>query len=100
MVASRFGAALDHRIPASAADQARKRPLVTQLPAGVPPGERAQAGNALSDASVSAFRAGITVSALLVAAGGVISAAGVQNPRRASEAASRDPEATRTAPTA
>jgi predicted MFS family arabinose efflux permease len=80
VVASRFDAALDHRLPPAALDQARTRPLVTQVPDSVPPGQHAQARDVLADASVSAFRAGIILSAALVAAGGVVSAVGVKNP--------------------
>ena len=46
---------------------------------GVPPGQRAQARTALTEASVDAFRDGLTLAATLVAAGGLISAAGVRN---------------------
>jgi EmrB/QacA subfamily drug resistance transporter len=101
IVAGRFGAVLDDRLPAAAADRARARPLVVELPDGVPAGQRESARAALLDASVSAFRAGITASALLVAAGGLISAAGVRNPRRQlSEASSPASESMQSVPTA
>jgi hypothetical protein len=38
--------------------------------------------NTVSDATLSAFRAGITSVAILVAAGGVISLIGIRNPER------------------
>jgi EmrB/QacA subfamily drug resistance transporter len=91
VVSSQFTAQLDHKLPPPALAHARKQPLVTTPPSEVPPGQRAQARVLLTDAGVSAFRGGITVSALLVAAGGIISAAGVRNgprtaPSRVSEA--------------
>jgi EmrB/QacA subfamily drug resistance transporter len=97
IVSSSFSSALDDKLPPRALDEARSQPLVTHVPGAVPPGQRARAKTELTHASVDAFRAGITVSALLVAAGGVISAVGVRNrPRTASARAS---EATATAST-
>ena len=81
VVASSFGSSLGEGLPPQAVDEAKTQPLVTQPPDSVPAGQRATARRALEDASVDAFRTGIIVSALLVAAGGVISAAGVRNPR-------------------
>jgi predicted MFS family arabinose efflux permease len=99
VLSSSFASSLGHKLPPQALEQARKQPLVTDVPAGVPPGERAQARAALSDAGVSAFHAGMTLSALLVAAGGLISAAGVRNRRRPSSASSPVSEATPSAAT-
>jgi hypothetical protein len=48
----------------------------------VPPPERATVRKALEDASESAFRVGLGLGAALVIAGGVVSLAGIQNPRR------------------
>jgi EmrB/QacA subfamily drug resistance transporter len=79
VVSSSFAGALDHKQPDKALDTALTQPLVTRVPASVPAGERAEAKAALVDASVDAFRSGVTLSALLVAAGGLISAAGVVN---------------------
>jgi hypothetical protein len=98
VLSSTFASKLDHKLPPRALDHALKQPLVTQVPPGVPPGQRAQARKALTDAGVSAFHSGMIVAALLVAAGGVISAVGVRNRPRA--ASSRAPEATPTASTA
>jgi hypothetical protein len=85
IVSSTFESDLAGKLPARAFEEARTQPLVTTVPDSVPPGQRAEAKVSLTDAGVDAFRAGVTVSALLVAAGGVISAAGVQNrPRPAS----------------
>jgi EmrB/QacA subfamily drug resistance transporter len=97
VVSSQFAARLDHKLPPPALAQARTQPLVTAPPSAVPPGQRAQARVLLTDAGVSAFRSGITVSALLVAAGGIISAFGVSNGSR--RAPSRASEATPTAAT-
>jgi hypothetical protein len=92
VVSSSFSSSLDGKLPARAVQTARSEPLVTRVPAGVPPAQRAQAKTALTNASVDAFRAGVTLAALLVAAGGVISAVGVRNPpRRASARVSGAP---------
>jgi uncharacterized membrane protein affecting hemolysin expression len=82
VVASSFSSSLGNSLPPAAQAEARTQPLVTQVPKSVPPGQRAQAQRTLTNASVDAFRAGVTLSALLVAAGGVISAVGVRNPHR------------------
>jgi hypothetical protein len=95
VISSSFTDSLDHKLPPKALDEARTQPLVTNVPSSVPPGRREEAKAALTDASVDAFRAGVLLSALLVAAGGVISAAGVQNRPRA--ASVRVSEATATA---
>lgn len=95
VVSSHFAGQLDHKLPSAATAQARKQPLVTDVPSGVPPGQRAEARVVLTDAGVSAFRTGMTVAALLVASGGVISAVGVRNPSR--EASAVASEATPTA---
>ena len=85
VVSSNFVSALDHKLPPPALEEARSQPLVTNVPASVPPGQHAEAKSALVDAGVDGFRAGVTLSALLVAAGGLISAVGVRNrPRPAS----------------
>ncbi|HEX4719744.1 MAG TPA: MFS transporter [Thermoleophilaceae bacterium] len=97
IVSSSFGSALDSKLPPRALDAARGQPLVTHVPASVPPGQRAQAKATLTNASVHAFRSGMTLCALLVAAGGVISAVGVRN--RVRPAASPASEATATAST-
>jgi EmrB/QacA subfamily drug resistance transporter len=97
VVSSTFASNLDGKISARALDDARTQPLVTNVPDAVPRGQRAEAKAALIDAGVDAFRAGVILSALLVAAGGVISAAGVRNRPRA--ASVRVSEATPTAST-
>jgi EmrB/QacA subfamily drug resistance transporter len=66
----------------SAVNDARARPLTDTVPGDLSRAEGAAARDVLRDASVSAFRFGIVISAVLTAAGGVVSALGIQNPRR------------------
>jgi len=94
IVAAQFGARLDERLagrplaPASraAVAQARTRPLVVDAGAAAPR-DRATVAAALEAASVSAFRLGTGVAAVLVLCGGVVSLIGIRNPRRAVAAA-------------
>jgi EmrB/QacA subfamily drug resistance transporter len=81
VISSSFSGSLGNTLPPKATDEARKQPLVTQVPSSVPLGQRAEAKATLTSASVDAFRAGVTLSALLVALGGVIAGIGVRNPR-------------------
>jgi EmrB/QacA subfamily drug resistance transporter len=90
LVSAQFASKLDDRVagrqlgPAArtALDDLRSRPLTTEVPRSVPGPERATLTAAARDASVDAFRFGMAASALLVLAGGLISAAGIRNPRR------------------
>jgi EmrB/QacA subfamily drug resistance transporter len=66
----------------SAVDNAKQRPLATSEAKSVGGRERPQLEKALADASVSAFRLGMALAAALVVLGGVVSAFGIQNPRR------------------
>jgi hypothetical protein len=85
VVAAQFGSTLDARLQSVHLDPAarksvaavRSRPLAT-----APRGLSARATVAVRDASVEAFRAGMIASALLSILGGLISAVGIQNPRR------------------
>jgi EmrB/QacA subfamily drug resistance transporter len=89
-VASQFSSALDSRLggkplsPAAraAVSEAKKRSLTTAPASGVPPAERAQVRSALEHASSSAFDLGLGIGAVLVLAGGFVSLAGIENPRR------------------
>ena len=83
VVAAQFSSQVGERLPADRLDPAaqayvresRERPL--SVPSGDPaPGVRAE----VREAGVSAFRAGMTVSALLMVAGGLLAAAGIRNP--------------------
>jgi len=95
LVASQFGSTLDNRLAgvpldqkgAAAVHRARSRPLTTDAARGLPGQERVTVSRALEGASVDAFRAGIVAAALLTMLGGVVSALGVENPRRAPGAA-------------
>ncbi len=73
--------ALDARARA-AVNGARSRPLTDTVPEDLAPPERAAARDVLRDSSESAFHLAIAIVALLTAAGGVISAIGIENPRR------------------
>ena len=95
LVASQFGSTLDDRVAGvpldpqarAAVHRARSRPLTTDVARGLPTKERATVARALEDASVDAFRAGMLASALVTMLGGVVSALGIENPRRAPWAA-------------
>jgi EmrB/QacA subfamily drug resistance transporter len=88
--ATRFETVLHERVaparlspPARAAvREAEERPLSAAVPATVHGPERAQLRDALSDASVQAFRVSVVVGAGLLVAAGLISLAGVRDPRR------------------
>jgi EmrB/QacA subfamily drug resistance transporter len=90
VVAAQFGSTLDDRLagrrldPAAraAVHRARSRPLTVVSARGLPPAERRVLRAASRDASVRAFRVGMAASALLALLAGVVSALGVENPRR------------------
>ncbi|MDX6679188.1 MAG: hypothetical protein QOE31_3240 [Solirubrobacteraceae bacterium] len=107
VVSAQFSAQVGERLPADRlaagaaayVRDARERPLT--VPDGVvAPRVRAE----VREASVSAFRSGMVVSALLMIAGGLLAAAGIQNPRAAAgaqgprDAESADEAAARPAP--
>src|SRR4051812_24755728 len=89
-ISAQFTGALDDKVeppPLSAAAveavaNAKDRPLAVARPADVPAPERARIETATRDASVDAFHLGMGISAVVVIAGGLIAAAGVENPRR------------------
>lgn len=90
VVASQFGRAVDDKVEArplspaarQAVSDAKDRPLTTEAARDAPPPERSFLTRVFEDASVDAFRVGIGISGALVAAGGIISLAGIRNPRR------------------
>jgi EmrB/QacA subfamily drug resistance transporter len=91
LLAARFGSELDRRLdgatalsPAAqaAVREADARPLDPRLPAGLRGRERAVVEDAIGGAAVDAFRLGAGGSALLMLAGGIVSAAGIRGPRR------------------
>jgi hypothetical protein len=87
VVSAQFSSALDDRLagqtlspPARAAvEQARKETLSRVDPATA----GTEVAAAVQSASTHAFRVGIGISTVLVAAGGVLGLAGIRNPRRA-----------------
>jgi MFS family permease len=84
IITAQFNSALDQKMvenhmPASAIAQAKEKPLSTEVPKSainIPLFK-----TAMTDASVSAFRAGILAMAGLMILGGVISAVGIRNPK-------------------
>jgi hypothetical protein len=90
VVSAQFSASADAHLsgrplsPAAreAVDKAKQRPLTTNEARSVGGHEGRRLENAFADASVSAFRMGLAIAAALVVLGGVVSALGIQNPRR------------------
>jgi hypothetical protein len=68
-------------VPRAYLSQAEKRALTTDAPASLGP-VRPQVMAALDDASVDAFHLAVLLTGALVAIGGVLSALGIQNPKR------------------
>ncbi len=94
VVSAQFTAAVDDRLAGARLDpaarayvsEARERPLT------VPDGDvGAPVRAAVRDAGVEAFRAGMVLSALLMAGGGILAAIGIRNPRRPERAAADQP---------
>jgi EmrB/QacA subfamily drug resistance transporter len=93
IVSAQFAARVGERLPEDRLDPAarayvraaRERPLTVPL-GRVAPAVRAE----VRAASVSAFRSGMVVSALLMIAGAVLAAAGIENPRGAQDDAAPD----------
>jgi EmrB/QacA subfamily drug resistance transporter len=90
LVAAQFGSSLDDRLAgdagrpelAAALDRAKRQPLARVAPEGLGAGLRQRVAAAAEDASISAFRLGMGISAGLVALGGLLGLAGIENPRR------------------
>jgi EmrB/QacA subfamily drug resistance transporter len=93
-VAAQFSHSVDHSLasrplspPARAAvSEAKARSLGTAPANRLAGTERTRVRAALEDASTSAFHLGLGIGAGLVLAGGLVSLAGIQNPRRKVEA--------------
>jgi EmrB/QacA subfamily drug resistance transporter len=89
VVAGRFGAVVDADlagVPLAPAERAfvhgaRERALTVSVPPSLGP-RRATVRAALEDASVDAFRVSMLITGGLVVVGGLLSAAGIENPRR------------------
>ena len=91
LVAAQFASTLDAELaraepvaPAAraAAEEAEASPLDPRLPAALGGPERAAVDEAVTEASIDAFRAAAGASAVLMLLGGVVSAAGMARPRR------------------
>ena len=90
VVAAHFGSKLDDALGpmrsmpevARAAKEAKKQPLAVVKVKGVSPAVARRVENSARDASVSAFRLGMGIAAVLVALGGVLGLVGIRNPRR------------------
>jgi EmrB/QacA subfamily drug resistance transporter len=94
LVAASFGSSLEDELGAQASrpevraavDEAKKQPLAEVVVAGVPADVQREISDAAEEASISSFHVGIRIAAGLVALGGVLGLAGIQNPRRRVEA--------------
>jgi hypothetical protein len=94
VVAAAYGAALEDRLGrlaerprlSGAVDEAKRSPLAP-VPAGeLPAPVRPVVERAAREASIEAFHLGVGIAAALVALGGLLGLAGIQNPRRRVEA--------------
>lgn len=89
-VSAEFISTVDDRVPGrrldpqsrQAVEDAKDRPLTTSAARDAAPGERPFLRRAFEDASVDAFHVAIGFSGALVVAGGLVSLAGIRNPRR------------------
>ncbi|HEY1277264.1 MAG TPA: DHA2 family efflux MFS transporter permease subunit [Thermoleophilaceae bacterium] len=92
LVAASFASSLDDKLGgrgpqvAAAVERAKRRPLSEVDVRGVPVSSRADVTEAGEEASVQAFRLGLSISTVLVALGGVLGLVGIVNPRRRVEA--------------
>ena len=90
VVATSFRHSLDRKLPAgqlspaarAAVSDARGTPLSNRAARSLRDGERVVVTRALDSASVSAFHLGLVCAGVLVAFGGVVSLAGIENPKR------------------
>ncbi len=90
VIAAQYGSALDEQLgrladrPELAAplEAAKRQPLAEIRAPGLPPAVSKRVAEATDEASVSAFRYGMGIAAVLVAAGGLLGLVGLRNPRR------------------
>ena len=90
VVAAQYGSRLDSELGALAdrpqlatpVERAKRQPLAEVRAQGLEPPLRARLAEATDAASVSAFRLGMGISAVLVAGGGLLGLIGLRNPRR------------------
>ena len=90
VVASRFGAVLDEHVASAAIDGGAAVEELKDRPLSGGVEGRPELDAAVEDASVSGYRAGLGMSGALVVLGGVISLAGIVNPRRRPERPERE----------
>lgn len=91
LIASVFASELDSRLAGvplgpnaqAAVEAARRLPLGTPETTGVPPVQAHIVTHAAAEASLQAFRLGVTVAAALACAGGLVGLTGIHNRRRA-----------------
>jgi EmrB/QacA subfamily drug resistance transporter len=79
---SKLGGAETSRPVAKAVEEAKEQPLAVPEPSELPPAEAPRVRAAATDAATSAFHLGALLAALLLVAGGIASAIGIENPRR------------------
>jgi EmrB/QacA subfamily drug resistance transporter len=65
---------------------AKAQPLAVPKTGELPPAQAARVSTASADASTSAFHLGIGIAGILMILGGIVSAFGIENPRRRTEA--------------
>ena len=90
VVATSFRHSLDHKLPAgqlapaarAAVSDARGTPLSDRAARSLRDGERVVVKRALDSSSESAFHLGLVCAGVLVAFGGAVSLAGIENPKR------------------
>ncbi len=89
-VATSFGATLDSRLAGlpmgatarAALSEAKRLPLGRPEVGGLPAAQAHALSTAAQAASVQSFHLGLAIAAVLVAAGGIVGAVGIRNPRR------------------
>jgi EmrB/QacA subfamily drug resistance transporter len=90
VIAAQYGSVLEKELGPLAArpalagpvEAAKRQPLAEVDPPGLPPAVRRRVAEATDTASVSAFRLGMGIAAVLVAGGGLLGLVGLRNPRR------------------
>jgi EmrB/QacA subfamily drug resistance transporter len=94
VISAQFGSVLNDKLgggpltPAAsrAIDDAKAQPLGLPKTADLGPAEARRVRTAARDASTSAFRLGVGISAVLMILGGIVAGIGIENPRRRAEA--------------
>jgi len=89
-ISAQFGSSLDDKLagrPLDAAGRAavadaKDRPLAVASPDDAAPAERQALEAASREASVDAFHVGMGIAAVITISGGLVAAAGIENPRR------------------